>query len=67
MSEVTPIRDPSNESLLTSQNAALAPIDYQPEQYTMATKSLNTNQCRPQPNCCFSRSKTSRSILSLSL
>ena len=33
MSDVTPIRDPKNDSLLTPQNAVLALIDYQPEQY----------------------------------
>jgi nicotinamidase-related amidase len=33
MSDVTPIRDPRTDSLLTPQNAVLALIDYQPEQY----------------------------------
>lgn len=33
MSDVTPIRDPNTDSLLTPQNAVLAMIDYQPEQY----------------------------------
>jgi nicotinamidase-related amidase len=33
MSDVTPIRDPSTDSLLTPQNAVLALIDYQPDQY----------------------------------
>ena len=33
MSDATPIRDPRNDSLLTPQNAVLALIDYQPEQY----------------------------------
>jgi nicotinamidase-related amidase len=33
MSDVTPIRDPDNDSLLTAQNSVLALIDYQPEQY----------------------------------
>jgi nicotinamidase-related amidase len=33
MSGVTPIRDPSTDSLITPQNAAIAFIDYQPEQY----------------------------------
>jgi nicotinamidase-related amidase len=33
MGDVTPIRDPKNDSLLTPQNAVLALIDYQPEQY----------------------------------
>ena len=33
MSDVTPIRDPLNDPLLTPQNAVLAMIDYQPEQY----------------------------------
>jgi hypothetical protein len=33
MSDVTPVRDPKTDSLLTSQNAVLALIDYQPEQY----------------------------------
>ena len=33
MSDVTPVRDPRADSLLTPQNAVLALIDYQPEQY----------------------------------
>jgi nicotinamidase-related amidase len=33
MSDVTPIRDPNTDSLLTPQNSFLAMIDYQPEQY----------------------------------
>ena len=33
MSDATPIRDPRKDTLLTSQNAVLALIDYQPEQY----------------------------------
>jgi nicotinamidase-related amidase len=33
MSDVTPIRDPLTDTLLTPQNAVLALIDYQPEQY----------------------------------
>jgi nicotinamidase-related amidase len=33
MSDVTPVRDPKTDSLLTPQNAVLAMIDYQPEQY----------------------------------
>jgi nicotinamidase-related amidase len=33
MSDVTPIRDPVNDPLLTAKNAVLALIDYQPEQY----------------------------------
>ena len=33
MSDATPIRDPKNDTLLTPQNAVLALIDYQPEQY----------------------------------
>lgn len=33
MSDVTPIRDPLNDPLLTPKNAVLALIDYQPEQY----------------------------------
>jgi len=33
MSDVTPIRDPRTDPLLTPQNAVLALIDYQPEQY----------------------------------
>lgn len=33
MSDATPIRDPKTDSLLTPQNAVLALIDYQPEQY----------------------------------
>lgn len=33
MSDVTIVRDPNTDSLLTPQNAVLALIDYQPEQY----------------------------------
>jgi nicotinamidase-related amidase len=33
MSDVTPIRDAKHDRLLTPQNAVLALIDYQPEQY----------------------------------
>jgi nicotinamidase-related amidase len=33
MSDATPIRDPLADTLLTPQNAVLALIDYQPEQY----------------------------------
>ena len=33
MSDVTPIRDPSTDSLLTPQNAVVTLIDYQPDQY----------------------------------
>jgi nicotinamidase-related amidase len=33
MSDVTPIRDPRTDALLTPQNAVIALIDYQPEQY----------------------------------
>jgi nicotinamidase-related amidase len=33
MSDVTPIRDPEADSLITPQNAVIAFIDYQPEQY----------------------------------
>lgn len=33
MSDVTPIRDPKTDWLITPQNAVLALIDYQPEQY----------------------------------
>ena len=33
MSDVTPIRDPRADALITPQNAAIAFIDYQPEQY----------------------------------
>src|SRR4051812_48864786 len=33
MSDVTPIRDPQSDNLLTPRNAVLALIDYQPEQY----------------------------------
>ena len=34
MSDMTEIRDPITDSLLTPQNSVLALIDYQPEQYT---------------------------------
>ena len=33
MSDVTPVRNPEQDSLLTPENAVLALIDYQPEQY----------------------------------
>jgi nicotinamidase-related amidase len=33
LADVTPIRDPKTDALLTPQNAVLALIDYQPEQY----------------------------------
>ena len=33
MSDVTPIRDPRADALITPQNAVIAFIDYQPEQY----------------------------------
>jgi nicotinamidase-related amidase len=33
MAEFTPVRDPARDKLLTPQNAVLAMIDYQPEQY----------------------------------
>ena len=33
MADVTPVRDPRQDHLLTPQNAVLALIDYQPEQY----------------------------------
>jgi len=33
MSDATPVRDPRTDPLLTPQNAVLALIDYQPEQY----------------------------------
>lgn len=33
MSEVTPIRDPRNDALITPENALIEFIDYQPEQY----------------------------------
>ena len=33
MSDVTPVRDPQTDALLTPQNSVLALIDYQPEQY----------------------------------
>ena len=33
MADATPIRDPKNDWLLTPQNAVIAFIDYQPEQY----------------------------------
>jgi nicotinamidase-related amidase len=33
MSDVTPIRDPSRDTLITPENAVIAFIDYQPEQY----------------------------------
>lgn len=33
MSDVTPTRDPKNDALITPENAVIAFIDYQPEQY----------------------------------
>lgn len=37
MSDVTAVRDPRNDALLTPDNAVLALIDYQPEQYAGVT------------------------------
>ena len=37
MSDVTPVRDPRSDSLLTPENSVLALIDYQPEQYAGVT------------------------------
>lgn len=37
MSDMTPIRDPQNDALITPQNAVLAFIDYQSEQYAGVT------------------------------
>jgi len=47
MSDVTPIRDPGKDSLITPENAVIAFIDYQPEQYagvhSMARDELVAN------------------------
>src|ERR671935_826622 len=43
MSDVTPIRDPKADPLLTPQNAVLALIDYQPEQYA-GVKSIGHDE-----------------------
>jgi nicotinamidase-related amidase len=43
MSDVTPIRDPQSDSLLTPENSVLALIDYQPEQYAGVT-SVGRNE-----------------------
>ena len=45
MSDVTPIRDPKNDWLLTPQNAVLALIDYQPEQYA-GVRSVDHDELR---------------------
>lgn len=37
MSDITPVRDPGNDALISPQNAVLAMIDYQPEQYAGVT------------------------------
>jgi nicotinamidase-related amidase len=37
MADVTPVRDPNADHLITPQNAVLAMIDYQPEQYAGVT------------------------------
>src|SRR5204863_6482080 len=37
MSDVTPVRDPKHDALLTPANAVIAFIDYQPEQYAGVT------------------------------
>jgi nicotinamidase-related amidase len=43
MSDVTPIRDPNTDPLLTTQNAVLAMIDYQPEQFA-GVASVNRDE-----------------------
>src|SRR5688572_24845999 len=43
MSDVTPIRDPQTDWLLTPQNAAITFIDYQPEQYA-GVKSVGQDE-----------------------
>jgi nicotinamidase-related amidase len=43
MSDVTPIRDPETDPLLTPQNAVLAMIDYQPEQF-VGVASVNHDE-----------------------
>jgi nicotinamidase-related amidase len=43
MSDVTSIRDPRTDPLLTPQNAAIAFIDYQPEQYA-GVKSVGRDE-----------------------
>jgi nicotinamidase-related amidase len=43
MSDVTPIRDPAKDPLLTPRNAVLALIDYQPEQYA-GVGSIDRNE-----------------------
>src|SRR5687767_11156839 len=43
MSDVTPIRDPQTDWLLTPQNAVIAFIDYQPEQYA-GVKSVDHDE-----------------------
>ena len=42
MSDVTPVRDPRADHLITPQNAVLAMIDYQPEQYA-GVSSMDRN------------------------
>lgn len=43
MSDMTPIRDPERDPLLTPRNAVLALIDYQPEQYA-GVRSIDANE-----------------------
>jgi len=43
MADATPVRDPRNDNLLTPQNAVLALIDYQPEQYA-GVKSMGQEE-----------------------
>src|SRR5689334_22595155 len=43
MSDVTEIRDPKTDELLTPQNAVIAFIDYQPEQYA-GVKSVDRDE-----------------------
>ena len=57
MSDVTPIRDPKTDWLITPQNAVLALIDYQPEQYVgvlrscyMAPNGLDVSRWIPRPD-----------------
>ena len=45
MSDVTPIRNPEQDWLLTPQNAVIALIDYQPEQYA-GVHSMNEDELR---------------------
>ena len=50
MADTTPVRDPKTDALITPQNAVLALIDYQPEQYAGVLRS-STASCWRTSRC----------------